>query len=149
MFVSGQTKAGTNYGTPSEIQVAPSFAAPKRAMGAMRCFRRPRPGVAWIFVALLDQFAVRGSGMPAFHMGLQGKPKGQPPCLGERFYSKTSRSPSSALFFGEGSPTKIDYRKKVGTLILTSLLEDLGMLLLVCVPWPVICNFPSWGYDVN
>ena len=34
-----------------------------------------------------------------------------------------SRSPSSArfpLFFGEGSPTKIDYRKKA-----TSLLEDL------------------------
>ena len=27
-------------------------------------------------------------------------------------------------FLGEGSPTKIDYRKK-GTLILTSLLEDL------------------------
>ena len=26
---------------------------------------------------------------------------------------------------GEGSPTKIDYRKKVGTRILTSLLEDL------------------------
>ena len=38
-----------------------------------------------------------------------------------------SRSPSSALlplFLGEGSPTKIDYRKK-GTLILTSLLEGL------------------------
>ena len=37
------------------------------------------------------------------------------------------RFPSSALypFFGEGSPTKIDYRKKVGTLLLTSLLEDL------------------------
>ena len=37
-----------------------------------------------------------------------------------------TRSPNSALllFFGEGSPTKIDYRKK-GTLILTSLLEDL------------------------
>ena len=38
------------------------------------------------------------------------------------------RPPSNALshpFFGwEGSPTKIDYRKK-GTLILTSLLEDL------------------------
>ena len=31
-------------------------------------------------------------------------------------------------FLGEGSPTKIDYRKK-GTLILTSLLEDLGTLL--------------------
>ena len=29
------------------------------------------------------------------------------------------------LFWGEGFPTKIDYRKK-GTLILTSLLEDLG-----------------------
>ena len=27
-------------------------------------------------------------------------------------------------FVGEGSPTKIDYRKKVGTLILTSLLEE-------------------------
>ena len=38
----------------------------------------------------------------------------------------SSRPPSSALlpFVGEGSPTKIDYRKK-GTLILTSLLEDL------------------------
>ena len=38
----------------------------------------------------------------------------------------TTRSPSSALlpFLGEGSPTKIDYRKK-GTLILTSPLEDL------------------------
>ena len=36
-----------------------------------------------------------------------------------------SRSPSGALlpFFGEGSPTKIDYRKK-GILILTSPLED-------------------------
>ena len=34
---------------------------------------------------------------------------------------------STALlpFFGEGSPSKIDYRKKTGTLILTSLLEDL------------------------
>ena len=29
-------------------------------------------------------------------------------------------------FLGEGSPTKIDYRKK-GALILTSLLENLGM----------------------
>ena len=41
----------------------------------------------------------------------------------------TTRSPSSALshsFFGwEGSPTKTDYRTKVGTLLLTSLLEDL------------------------
>ena len=37
-----------------------------------------------------------------------------------------TRSPSSALLplLGEGSPTKIDYRKK-GTLILTCLLEDL------------------------
>ena len=30
-------------------------------------------------------------------------------------------------FLGEGSPTKIDYRKNVGTLILTSLLEDLAI----------------------
>ena len=38
-----------------------------------------------------------------------------------------SRSPSSALlpFLGEGSRTKTDYRK-TGTLILTSLLEDLA-----------------------
>ena len=28
-------------------------------------------------------------------------------------------------FLGEGVPTKIDYRKKQGTLVLTSLLEDL------------------------
>ena len=37
-----------------------------------------------------------------------------------------TRSPSALLPFSgwEGSPTKIDYRKK-GTLILTSLLEDL------------------------
>ena len=43
-------------------------------------------------------------------------------------YSNKTRSPSSALLpflFGGGSPTKIDYRKKVGTLILTSVLEDL------------------------
>ena len=32
--------------------------------------------------------------------------------------------PLYQLFLGEGSPTKIDYRKK-GTLALTSLLEDL------------------------
>ena len=31
-------------------------------------------------------------------------------------------------FLGEGSPTKIDYRKTVGTLMLTSLLEDLAYL---------------------
>ena len=32
------------------------------------------------------------------------------------------------LFFGEGSRTRIDYRKQIGTLILTSLLEDLEEL---------------------
>ena len=36
--------------------------------------------------------------------------------------------PFYRFFFGEGSPTKIDYGKKVGTLILASLLEDLGGL---------------------
>ena len=46
------------------------------------------------------------------------------PFLGET----TSRSPSSVLqpFVAEGSPTKIDYRKK-GNLILTFLLEDLDL----------------------
>ena len=47
-------------------------------------------------------------------------------------YRTTSRSPSSALslptFFGEGSPTKMDYRKrKSGTLILSSPLADLDL----------------------
>ena len=41
-----------------------------------------------------------------------------------------TRSPCQVPFFtvsllGKGSPTKIEYRRK-GTLILTSLLEDLG-----------------------
>ena len=41
--------------------------------------------------------------------------------------SRSSSSPLSHHFFGrEGSPTKIDYGKK-GTLILTSLLEDLAI----------------------
>ena len=44
-----------------------------------------------------------------------------------------ARSPSSANYCpfccGEGSPTKIDILKKVGTLILTSLLEDLAYRL--------------------
>ena len=46
-----------------------------------------------------------------------------------------SGSPSFALlptFLGEGSPTKIDYRHR-GTLILTSLLEDLVVLDCYCV----------------
>ena len=48
-------------------------------------------------------------------------------CVHKRVGQTKTRSPSSALlpFFGwEGSPTKTDCRKK-GTLILTSLLEDL------------------------
>ena len=46
--------------------------------------------------------------------------------FGVTLFLTTARSASSALlpFLGEGSPTKIDYRKK-GTLILTTLLEDL------------------------
>ena len=48
-----------------------------------------------------------------------------------------SRSPSSALLptcFAEGSPTKIDYRKKPGYhLILTSLLEDLVMKKVIAM----------------
>ena len=37
-----------------------------------------------------------------------------------------ARCPFTVSFFGEASPTKIDFKKKVGTLIPTSLLEDLG-----------------------
>ena len=44
-----------------------------------------------------------------------------------------SRSPSSALFhqlfWGEGSPAKIELQKKVGTCIVISLLEDLAMIM--------------------
>ena len=35
-------------------------------------------------------------------------------------------------FLGEGSPTKIDYRKK-GTLMLTFLLEDLVYVIILCL----------------
>ena len=52
------------------------------------------------------------SHLVALHIRFKEKPEGHQ-CF--------SRSLS---FFGEGSPTKIDYRKK-GTLILTFLLEDL------------------------
>ena len=51
------------------------------------------------------------------------------------FQGSFTRSPTSALvptFLGEGSPTKIDYRKKkVGALIiLTSVLEDLVQYIM-------------------
>ena len=39
--------------------------------------------------------------------------------------------PLYKIFLGEGFPTRIDYRKK-GTLILTSLLEDLVVCLTPC-----------------
>ena len=44
--------------------------------------------------------------------------------LGECLRGVFSRALLSSFFVGEASPTKIDYRTK-GTLILTSLLEDL------------------------
>ena len=46
---------------------------------------------------------------------------------------RVARSPSSALlpFFWEGSPTKDDRKK--GTLILTSLLEDLAVIVFTFV----------------
>ena len=55
--------------------------------------------------------------------GVKGKPQGQKKDFA--FVVSSARSPSSALlpFCGEGLPTKSD--KKNGTLILTSLLEDL------------------------
>ena len=45
------------------------------------------------------------------------------------FGKTVSRFPSSAFypFLGEGSPIKINYRRKSGTLILISLLEDLDV----------------------
>ena len=42
--------------------------------------------------------------------------------------------PFSTPFLREGSPTKIDYRKK-GTLILASLLEDLVLLPVLDLHW--------------
>ena len=38
-------------------------------------------------------------------------------------------------FLGEGSPTKIDQKGKVGSLILTSLLEDLGNVWAELTVW--------------
>ena len=46
------------------------------------------------------------------------------------FYLGPPIVPFSPLFWGAGFPTKIDYRKK-GSLILTSLLEDLSQSLSV------------------
>ena len=54
-----------------------------------------------------------------------------------------ARSPSSALlpFLGEGSPTEIDYRK-MGSLILTSLLQDLvAILSQLLAQVAVLANF--------
>ena len=45
---------------------------------------------------------------------------------GAQVLSSTAVVPFLTPFLGEGSPTKIDYRKRNGTLILTSLLEDLA-----------------------
>ena len=42
------------------------------------------------------------------------------------FLGPPARCTFSPFFGWEGSPTKIDYKKKVGSLILTSLLEDLA-----------------------
>ena len=46
---------------------------------------------------------------------------------------------------GEGTPTKIDYRKKSGTLILTSLLED---LVFVQHSGPMGINSPR-GFNMS
>ena len=57
-----------------------------------------------------------------------------------------SRSPSSALshpFLGEGSPARIDYRKK-GTLILTSLLEDLVVKRTKQIVVPCSCECQAY-----
>ena len=49
------------------------------------------------------------------------------------------------FFFGEGFPTKIDYQKNVGyQLILTSLLEDLGVLCGLRPGGGVICGELLW-----
>ena len=48
--------------------------------------------------------------------------------LNKHILGPPTRCPFLPIFFGEGSPTKIDYRNKSGTLILTSLLEDLVLL---------------------
>ena len=48
------------------------------------------------------------------------------PGLSRTFYLGPPVVPFLTPFLGEGSPTKMDYRKN-GTLILTSLLEDLAI----------------------
>ena len=65
----------------------------------------------------------------------------------------STRSPSIApfyLFFGEGSPTKIDYGNKKGTLILTCLLEDLEhVTAMVMTGWKLGCASPcNHGYII-
>ena len=64
------------------------------------------------------------------------------PAMARGFHQSHSLDPPVVpfypLFFWEGSALKIDYRKK-GTLILTSLLED-----LVVLAWPFY-TFVAWS----
>ena len=65
-----------------------------------------------------------------------------PPAIGANFYR--------FFFAWEGSPTKIDYSKK-GTLILTSLLEDLGLAVLTAI-WVGSLDFNFWeikGFSIK
>ena len=66
--------------------------------------------------------------------------------LSFRFSNSRSSSTLSPTFFGEGSATNIDYRKK-GTLILASLLEDLVENRAKCkgVPAPRKTSHPNEG----
>ena len=64
----------------------------------------------------------------------------------ERNLAKTKLGPPVVPlpFFGEGSPTKIDYRKK-GSLILTSLLADLVLVF----HWPMFDQGPERSCNVQ
>ena len=48
-------------------------------------------------------------------------------------------------FLGEGSPTQVDYRKNIGTVVLTSLLEDLVPVLLY-PQTKTHPNVPGYGF---
>ena len=98
----------------------------KSRIGQPSIFNRTVFSVVAVHLGLrhaFPRFARPGSerGLSQFHRTQQrGKER-------EGFGPVLSRCPSSALshpFLGEGSPSKIDYRKK-STLILTSLLEEL------------------------
>ena len=111
------------------------------ATGPGLCPHQGRHCFGLDFAARLTWVALKSSGQiiwPKASKALQtgssvkdGPQKHSPRCL-------PARCPFSPTFLGEGAPTKVDYTGKKGTLILTSLLEDLDSKWVKCEKSPTL-----------